>query len=77
MQRADHSAVDDVMNSITRPLGIDSTKWAVASILSKKLAAGATHAIIDIPVGPFAKVQQGREGANSHDCSKMSALESV
>ena len=60
--RLNHSAVDDVMNSITRPLGIDSTKWAVASILSKKLAAGATHTIIDIPVGPFAKVQQGREG---------------
>ena len=50
------------MNAITRPLGIDSTKWAVASILSKKLAAGATHAIIDIPVGPYAKVKQGREG---------------
>lgn len=60
--RLNHSAVDDVMNSITRPLGIDSTKWAVASILSKKLAAGATHAIIDIPVGPYAKVRQGREG---------------
>lgn len=60
--RLNHSPVDDVMNSITRPLGIDSTKWAVASILSKKLAAGATHVIIDIPVGPYAKVQQGREG---------------
>ena len=60
--RLNHSSVDDVMNSITRPLGIDSTKWAVASILSKKLAAGATHAIIDIPVGPYAKVQQLEEG---------------
>tara|TARA_B100000530_G_scaffold67173_1_gene39576 strand:- start:49 stop:786 length:738 start_codon:yes stop_codon:yes gene_type:complete len=50
------------MNSITRPLGVDSTKWAVASILSKKLAAGATHTIIDIPVGPYAKVQQAKEG---------------
>lgn len=60
--RLNHSVVDDVMNAITRPLGIDSTKWAVASILSKKLAAGATHAIIDIPVGPYAKVKQGREG---------------
>jgi len=60
--RLNHSSIDDVMNSITRPLGIDSTKWAVASILSKKLAAGATHTIIDIPVGPYAKVQQAREG---------------
>ena len=60
--RLNHSVVDDVMNSITRPLGVDSTKWAVASILSKKLAAGATHTIIDIPVGPYAKVQQAKEG---------------
>jgi thymidine phosphorylase len=30
----------------------------VASILSKKIAAGSTHIIIDIPVGPTAKVRQ-------------------
>jgi len=29
----------------------------VASILSKKLAAGATHLLIDIPLGPTAKVR--------------------
>jgi thymidine phosphorylase len=29
----------------------------VASILSKKLAAGATHILLDIPVGPTAKVR--------------------
>lgn len=57
-----HSPVDDVMNSITRPLGIDSTKWAVASILSKKLAAGSTHVIIDIPVGPGMKTSTRVEG---------------
>ncbi len=55
--RLNHSAVDDVMNAITRPLGIDSQRWAVASILSKKLAAGATHVVIDIPYGPTAKTQ--------------------
>jgi thymidine phosphorylase len=53
--RLNHSPVDDVMNAITRPLGIDSQRWAVASILSKKLAAGATHVVIDIPYGPHAK----------------------
>jgi thymidine phosphorylase len=53
--RLNHSRVDDVMNAITRPLGIDSQRWAVASILSKKLAAGATHVVIDIPYGPHAK----------------------
>ena len=54
--RLNHSMVDDVMNGITRPLGIDSRRWAVASILSKKLAAGSTHVIIDLPYGERAKL---------------------
>jgi thymidine phosphorylase len=29
----------------------------VASILSKKIAAGSTHLVLDIPVGPTAKVR--------------------
>ncbi len=33
----------------------------VASILSKKLAAGVTHLIIDIPVGPTAKMRHMRQ----------------
>jgi len=28
----------------------------VASILSKKIAAGATHLVLDIPIGSIAKV---------------------
>jgi thymidine phosphorylase len=55
--RLNHSAVDDVMNAITRPLGIDSNRWSVASILSKKITAGATHVIIDLPFGPRAKLR--------------------
>ncbi|MCL4744354.1 MAG: phosphonate metabolism protein/1,5-bisphosphokinase (PRPP-forming) PhnN [Burkholderiaceae bacterium] len=54
--RLNHSALDDVMNTITRPLGIDSNRWSVASILSKKLTAGSTHVIIDLPYGPQAKL---------------------
>jgi len=50
--------VDDMLISVERPLGIDSQGQMVASILSKKLAAGSTHLIIDIPVGPTAKVRQ-------------------
>jgi thymidine phosphorylase len=52
---------DDVMISVERPLGIDSPQQMVASILSKKLAAGSNHLLIDIPVGPSAKVRQMRE----------------
>ena len=49
--------VDVMLISVERPLGIDSQGQMVASILSKKLAAGSTHLIIDIPVGPTAKVR--------------------
>jgi thymidine phosphorylase len=55
--RLNHSVVDDVMNAITRPLGIDSNRWSVASILSKKLTAGSTHIIVDLPFGPRAKLK--------------------
>jgi len=49
--------VDDVLISVERPLSMDSPGQMVASILSKKVAAGATHLIIDIPVGPTAKIR--------------------
>lgn len=53
--------VDDILISVERPLGIDSQGQMVASILSKKLAAGSTHLLIDIPVGPTAKVRHMRQ----------------
>ncbi len=52
---------DDILISVERPLGIDSQGQMVASILSKKLAAGSTHLLIDIPVGPTAKVRHMQE----------------
>ena len=61
--RINHSPADDVMNAITRPLGIDSVRWSVASILSKKLAAGASHVVIDVPVGPRAKTHTYEDAA--------------
>ncbi len=48
---------DDILISVERPLSIDSQGQMVASILSKKRAAGATHILLDIPVGPSAKVR--------------------
>lgn len=48
--------VDDRLISVERPLVIDSAGQMVASILSKKLAAGSTNLLIDIPVGLSAKV---------------------
>ncbi|MEM0908916.1 MAG: phosphonate metabolism protein/1,5-bisphosphokinase (PRPP-forming) PhnN [Pseudomonadota bacterium] len=57
-----HSPLDDVMNKINRPLGIKSASLDVSSILSKKLLAGATHVIVDIPVGEGAKLQSVSDG---------------
>lgn len=54
---ADLSPADDVLISVERPLNIDSPGQMVASILSKKIAAGATHLVLDIPIGPTAKVR--------------------
>jgi thymidine phosphorylase len=51
------SPADDVLIAVERPLSIDTREQMVASILSKKLAAGSTHLVIDIPVGPTAKIR--------------------
>lgn len=51
------SPADDVLISVERPLSIDSPGQMVASILSKKIAAGSTHLVLDIPIGPTAKVR--------------------
>lgn len=51
------SPVDDVLVQVERALDLDSTKQLVASVLSKKVAAGSTNVLIDIPIGPTAKVR--------------------
>lgn len=48
---------DDILIAVERPLSLDSRGQMVASILSKKVAAGSTHLLIDIPVGATAKVR--------------------
>ena len=58
---ANLAPVDDILISVERPLGIDSMGQMVASILSKKLAAGSTHLLLDIPVGPTTKVRHMQE----------------
>ncbi len=55
--RAELSPADDVLISVSRPLSLDSPGQMVASILSKKIAAGSTHLVLDIPLGPTAKVR--------------------
>lgn len=51
------SPADDIIIGIERVLDLDAVGQMVASVLSKKIAAGATHLVIDMPVGPSAKVR--------------------
>ena len=59
--KAHLAPVDDILITVERPLGIDAQGQMVASILAKKLAAGITHLLLDIPVGPSAKVRHMRQ----------------
>jgi thymidine phosphorylase len=51
------SPADDILIRVERILDLDSEGQLVASVLSKKAAAGATHLVLDLPVGPTAKVR--------------------
>lgn len=51
------SPADDILIRVERPLDFDSDGQLVASVLSKKIAAGSTHVLIDMPIGPTAKVR--------------------
>lgn len=53
---------DDILISVERPLSLDSEGQMIASILSKKRAAGSNRMILDIPIGPTAKVHSRAEG---------------
>jgi thymidine phosphorylase len=55
------SPADDILISVERPLCIDTREQMVASIMSKKLAAGSTHLLIDLPVGPTAKLENAMQ----------------
>lgn len=55
------SPADDILISVERPLNLDAPGQLVASILSKKLAAGVTRLVLDIPVGPSAKVRDAAD----------------
>jgi thymidine phosphorylase len=59
---ANLAPADDILIAVERPLSMDSIGQMVASILSKKVAAGATHLLIDIPIGETAKVRNSAEG---------------
>jgi thymidine phosphorylase len=51
------SPADDLLIRVERVLDLDSEGQLVASVLSKKVAAGASHLVLDLPVGPTAKLR--------------------
>ena len=51
------SPADDILIKVEKALDIDSEGQLIASVLSKKAAAGSTHVVIDMPVGETAKVR--------------------
>jgi thymidine phosphorylase len=69
---ANLSPADDVLIRVERPLDLDSAGQLVASVLSKKAAAGATDVLIDIPVGPTAKVRS--VAAAQHLCQDFRSV---
>ena len=56
------SPADDILVRVQRALDIDSEGQMIASVLSKKAAAGSTSVVIDIPVGTTAKVRSREAG---------------
>ena len=54
---------DDILIRVERALDLDSPSQLVASVLSKKIAAGSTHVLLDLPVGPTAKVRSAKDAA--------------
>lgn len=51
------SPADDLLIKVEKALDIDSEGQLIASVLSKKAAAGSKYVVIDIPVGETAKVR--------------------
>jgi thymidine phosphorylase len=54
---ANLSPADDILIRIERALDLDSEGQLIASVLSKKVAAGSTHVVIDMPVGDTVKLR--------------------
>lgn len=55
------SPADDILIKIERIMDLDNKGQLVASILSKKLAAGSNHLVIDMPIGPTAKIRSFKQ----------------
>jgi AMP phosphorylase len=63
---------DDIIIHTERMLGVDPHCQLLASVMSKKLAVGADHILIDIPTGPGAKVKSIEDARSlAHDFMEL------
>jgi len=54
----DLAPADDILIQIERPLHVESYDKFIVSITAKKIAAGVTHVLIDLPYGEGTKVSE-------------------
>jgi putative thymidine phosphorylase len=52
---------DDVIIQVESPLSFESFDKIIISIMAKKVASGATHLILDLPVGPTLKIRHFKD----------------
>lgn len=55
------ASASKIVSSVERALGVTQQQHIVASILAIKLAAGITHLVLDIPVGPTSRIKSTNE----------------
>lgn len=53
---------DDIIIRVEEPLSFESFDKIIISVMSKKVAAGTTHLVLDIPIGKTAKIHRFSEG---------------
>ncbi|MFA5141682.1 MAG: thymidine phosphorylase family protein [Candidatus Woesearchaeota archaeon] len=58
------ATADDKLIRVRHPLSLDPEGMLLASILAKKSAVGATHVLIDIPVGPQTKIKSEKQASH-------------
>jgi putative thymidine phosphorylase len=52
---------DDILIQVEQPLSFESFDKIIVSIMAKKVASGANHLVLDIPVGPTMKIQHFKD----------------
>mgnify|MGYP001602773300 FL=1 len=53
---------DDIIIRVEEPLSFESFDKIIISVMAKKIAAGTTHLVLDIPIGKTAKIHRFSEG---------------